>query len=85
MAGVIAAHTVLPVIGIPVPTDLQGGLDSLLSMVQMPGDVPVATVGVGERRKPVTPAFWQYRCSPWPYPSLAGNTQPTSGHSSIRF
>jgi phosphoribosylaminoimidazole carboxylase PurE protein len=35
------------VIGIPVPTDLQGGLDSLLSTVQMPGDVPVATVGLG--------------------------------------
>jgi 5-(carboxyamino)imidazole ribonucleotide mutase len=47
LAGVIAAHTVLPVIGIPVPTELQGGLDSLLSMVQMPGDVPVATVAVG--------------------------------------
>ena len=35
------------VIGIPVGTELAGGLDSLLSMVQMPGDVPVATVGVG--------------------------------------
>jgi 5-(carboxyamino)imidazole ribonucleotide mutase len=47
LAGVIAAHTTLPVIGIPVPTELSGGLDSLLSIVQMPGDVPVATVGVG--------------------------------------
>ena len=47
LAGVIASHTTLPVIGIPVPTNLQGGLDSLLSTVQMPGDVPVATVGVG--------------------------------------
>jgi 5-(carboxyamino)imidazole ribonucleotide mutase len=47
LAGVVASHTTLPVIGIPVPTDLQGGLDSLLSTVQMPGDVPVATVGVG--------------------------------------
>jgi 5-(carboxyamino)imidazole ribonucleotide mutase len=47
LAGVVAAHTVLPVIGIPVVTELAGGLDSLLSMVQMPGDVPVATVGVG--------------------------------------
>ncbi|MGA2032535.1 MAG: 5-(carboxyamino)imidazole ribonucleotide mutase [Thermoguttaceae bacterium] len=47
LAGVIAAHTVLPVIGIPVPTELQGGLDSLLSTVQMPGDVPVAVVAVG--------------------------------------
>ncbi len=47
LAGVIAAHTTLPVIGIPVATELAGGLDSLLSKVQMPGDVPVATVGVG--------------------------------------
>jgi 5-(carboxyamino)imidazole ribonucleotide mutase len=47
LAGVVASHTILPVIGIPVPTDLQGGLDSLLSVVQMPGDVPVATVAVG--------------------------------------
>ena len=34
-------------VGIPVPTELSGGLDSLLATVQMPGDVPVATVGVG--------------------------------------
>jgi len=47
LAGVVAAHTTLPVIGIPVPTDLAGGLDSLLSTVQMPGDIPVATVGAG--------------------------------------
>jgi 5-(carboxyamino)imidazole ribonucleotide mutase len=47
LAGVVASHTTLPVIGIPVPTELSGGLDSLLSIVQMPGDVPVATVGVG--------------------------------------
>jgi 5-(carboxyamino)imidazole ribonucleotide mutase len=46
LAGTLAAHTALPVIAIPVPTELAGGLDSLLSMVQMPGDVPVATVGV---------------------------------------
>jgi 5-(carboxyamino)imidazole ribonucleotide mutase len=45
LAGVVAAHTVLPVIGIPVATEMMGGLDSLLSVVQMPGDVPVATVG----------------------------------------
>ena len=47
LAGVVASHTIVPVIGIPVPTDVQGGLDSLLSTVQMPGDVPVATVGLG--------------------------------------
>jgi 5-(carboxyamino)imidazole ribonucleotide mutase len=47
LAGVLASHTTLPVIGLPVATELSGGLDSLLSVVQMPGDVPVATVGVG--------------------------------------
>jgi 5-(carboxyamino)imidazole ribonucleotide mutase len=47
LAGVVASHTILPVIGIPVPTEMAGGLDSLLSVVQMPGDVPVATVAVG--------------------------------------
>lgn len=47
LAGVVAAHTTLPVIGLPVPTADLGGLDSLLSMVQMPGDVPVACMAVG--------------------------------------
>jgi 5-(carboxyamino)imidazole ribonucleotide mutase len=47
LAGVVAAHTILPVIGLPVPTAQLGGLDSLLSTVQMPGDVPVATMAVG--------------------------------------
>lgn len=47
LAGTVAAHTTLPVIGIPVETPLAGGLDSLLSTVQMPGDIPVATVGIG--------------------------------------
>lgn len=47
LAGVCASHTTLPIIGIPVATDLAGGLDSLLSVVQMPGDVPVATVAAG--------------------------------------
>jgi 5-(carboxyamino)imidazole ribonucleotide mutase len=47
LAGVVAAHTTLPVIGLPVPTADLGGLDSLLSTVQMPGDVPVACMAVG--------------------------------------
>jgi 5-(carboxyamino)imidazole ribonucleotide mutase len=47
LAGVVASHTTLPVIGVPVATELSGGLDSLLATVQMPGDVPVATVAVG--------------------------------------
>ena len=47
LAGVAASHTTLPVIGIPVETGVMGGLDSLLSTVQMPGDIPVAAVGIG--------------------------------------
>jgi 5-(carboxyamino)imidazole ribonucleotide mutase len=47
LAGAVAALTTLPVIGIPVATEMAGGLDSLLSTVQMPGDVPVATVAAG--------------------------------------
>jgi 5-(carboxyamino)imidazole ribonucleotide mutase len=47
LAGVVAAHTTLPVIGIPVSTPDLGGLDSLLSTVQMPPDVPVVSVAVG--------------------------------------
>jgi 5-(carboxyamino)imidazole ribonucleotide mutase len=45
LAGVIAANTTVPVIGIPIPTNVAGGMDSLLSTVQMPGGVPVATMG----------------------------------------
>jgi 5-(carboxyamino)imidazole ribonucleotide mutase len=47
---VIAAKTQLPVIGVPMPTEHLGGLDSLLSMVQMPRGVPVATVAIGNAR-----------------------------------
>lgn len=50
LAGVVAALTPLPVIAVPMETKLAGGLDSLLSMVQMPSGVPVATVGVGGAR-----------------------------------
>mgnify|MGYP000430466849 CR=1 FL=1 len=48
LAGIMAAWTVLPVIGVPIQTQLSGGLDSLLSMVQMPGGVPVACVTIGK-------------------------------------
>lgn len=48
LPGVIAARTTLPVIGVPIPTTLAGGLDSLLSIVQMPAGIPVATVSAGK-------------------------------------
>jgi 5-(carboxyamino)imidazole ribonucleotide mutase len=48
LAGVIAAHTILPVIGIPIETSSLKGMDSLLSTVQMPGGVPVASMAIGK-------------------------------------
>jgi len=48
LAGVCAAHTVLPVIGIPIDIAPLNGIDSLLSTVQMPGGIPVATVSIGK-------------------------------------
>jgi phosphoribosylaminoimidazole carboxylase PurE protein len=47
LAGVVAAHTLLPVIGVPLASSPLSGFDSLLSTVQMPPGIPVATVGVG--------------------------------------
>ncbi|MGZ8501989.1 MAG: 5-(carboxyamino)imidazole ribonucleotide mutase [Candidatus Limnocylindrales bacterium] len=47
LPGMLAAKTILPVIGVPIPTQHLGGLDSLLSIVQMPRGVPVATVAIG--------------------------------------
>ena len=46
VAGVIAGLTTVPVIGVPIRTQTMGGLDSLLSIVQMPGGIPVATVAI---------------------------------------
>lgn len=48
LPGMVAAKTTLPVIGVPVKTSTLNGLDSLLSIVQMPGGVPVATVAIGK-------------------------------------
>lgn len=48
LAGVIAAHTVLPVIGIPIETKSLNGMDSLLSTVQMPAGIPVASMAIGK-------------------------------------
>jgi 5-(carboxyamino)imidazole ribonucleotide mutase len=48
LAGVVAAKTILPVIGVPMPTTALSGIDSLLSIVQMPRGVPVATMAIGK-------------------------------------
>jgi len=47
LPGMLAAKTMLPVIGVPIPTEHLGGMDSLLSIVQMPRGIPVATVAIG--------------------------------------
>jgi 5-(carboxyamino)imidazole ribonucleotide mutase len=48
LPGVVAAYTSLPVLGVPIPSPALQGLDSLLSMVQMPAGVPVGTLGIGK-------------------------------------
>ena len=48
LAGVIAAHTILPVIGVPIPSTSLEGMDALLATVQMPAGIPVATVAIGK-------------------------------------
>ena len=48
LAGVIAAHTTVPVIGVPIPSTSLNGMDSLLATVQMPAGIPVATVAIGK-------------------------------------
>ncbi len=70
LPGVIAALTNLPVIGVPVETRLAGGLDSLLSICQMPGGVPVATMAVG-RAGATNAAIFAVRCLALSNPQLA--------------
>src|SRR5947207_1528697 len=48
LAGVIAAHTILPVLGVPMKSEALNGLDSLLATVQMPAGIPVATLAIGK-------------------------------------
>lgn len=48
LAGAIAAHTLLPVLGVPIESPSLKGIDSLLSTVQMPGGIPVGTLGIGK-------------------------------------
>ena len=55
LPGVVSAHTTLPVIGVPLESGILGGLDALLSMVQMPPGVPVGTVAISVARA----RFWE--------------------------
>ncbi len=57
LPGVVAAHTTLPVIGVPIETKISGGLDSLFSIVQMPSGIPVATMPTGKAGGPNAALF----------------------------
>jgi len=70
LAGVVAAHTDLPVLGIPMDNPPLGGLDALLATVQMPGGVPVATFGLGAGG-PVNAALFAARVLALSDPELA--------------
>ena len=48
LAGVLAAHTILPVLGVPMKSDALNGMDSLLATVQMPAGIPVGTLAIGK-------------------------------------
>ena len=82
LGGVVAAYTPLPIIGVPMKTSDLGGLDSLLSMVQMPSGVPVACVAINGAKNaaiyatqiwaprcPSTARRWWTSSSGWPRPS----------------
>ena len=78
LAGVVAAHTDLPVVGIPIDNPPLGGLDALLSTVQMPGGVPVATFGVGAGG-PVNAALFAARILALSDPALAKRLEAFRG------
>jgi 5-(carboxyamino)imidazole ribonucleotide mutase len=78
LAGVVAAHTDLPVLGIPIDNPPLGGLDALLSTVQMPGGVPVATFGVGAGG-PVNAALFAARILALSDPALAKRLEKARG------
>jgi 5-(carboxyamino)imidazole ribonucleotide mutase len=69
LAGVLAAHTPLPVIGIPIKSSTMDGLDSLLSTVQMPAGIPVATVAIDGAENAAILAVQILSCA---YPTLRG-------------
>src|SRR4051794_23317905 len=76
LPGMVAAMTPLPVIGVPVPLKYLDGMDSLLSIVQMPAGVPVATVSIGGGREAGLPGGRRPRAPP-PGPRARGATLPT--------
>ena len=94
LAGVVAAHTTLPVIGVPIDSSALKGMDALLSTVQMPPGVPVATVAIGKPGATNAGVLAAQmialgRCRPWParlrdYKKQAGRQGRSGGRSGSR-
>ena len=82
LAGVVAAHTTLPVIGVPLASGAMGGLDALLATVQMPPGIPVATVGVDGSRNA---AFLAARVLSLSHPELVGRLEATMAEDRKRY
>jgi phosphoribosylaminoimidazole carboxylase PurE protein len=82
LPGVVASMTWLPVIGVPIRTSDLGGLDSLLSMVQMPPGVPVATVAINGARNAAILAGKILRVAGLAQPPAAGDASAGAGRAS---
>lgn len=81
LPGMVASYTTLPVIGVPVPSRYLRGEDSLLSIVQMPAGVPVATVGIGNARNA---ALLALRILSLSHPELIGKLEAFRKAEEIR-
>ena len=84
LAGVVAAHTILPVIGVPIDSSALKGLDALLSTVQMPPGVPVATVSIGKPGRHECRACSRRRSLASATPASRSSSTPTRRRSPTR-
>ena len=78
LPGMVASHTVLPVLGVPVQSAALQGLDSLLSIVQMPGGVPVGTLAIGKAGRDQCRRCWRSASSRRRGPSCASGCARTA-------
>ncbi len=77
LPGMAAAYTVLPVLGVPIESKSLKGIDSLLSIVQMPAGIPVGTLAIGKAGSDQTPRYWPSASSEIRAPNCARNFSPS--------
>lgn len=82
LAGTVAAHSMLPIIGVPLASGRLGGLDSLLSTVQMPPGVPVATVAIDGAKNA---GFLAARILALKYPEIRSRLEEAASHDRLRY